>query len=375
MKKLTGLLAGIIAITIGVFFIYQNKTDTLVLTPEEQCKTDLQQQKEYLESEKYSTSITFDKYSIIPETGFTLKGLDTNSSRYAAEFKTRLKEELDKTGVNFAGQYSLVYVGMTGWGQNYFIVDRRNGQAFEFPYHALSLEFKKDSNLIVMNSKESIQKLLSEQPEGGCYFLNQEKVSELRPFYFKWEKNILNQIAPSEITPPVNAFWIDYFSDIKEGTSEEVAYFIRESKERIIEHTGQVPHSEGYTGFMFINAFPGILPQDFAGISTPYGDYSVAQNGELQFMGNAPSNAGALSAENIAQLLGNISKRLSVLIKTKGDVDVIFQKISEVTENTQSTLSKRLTSIGTYTYCLPRNDNFSTEECIAGINVDGTYYF
>lgn len=295
---------------------------------EEMCKNDLKEQEDYLNKETLSSLYTFDKYTVIStDDKFAPHALDANSSKYAREFKTKLREQLLTAEVNFARNYAIVAVGMTGWGNNYWIVNRRNGQAFEFPYHAYSLEFDVNSNLIIMNSKESIIKLLAENPEGGCYFLNQEKVSELRPFYFKWENEQLVLLAPidNKITPSVNQFWIDYLSDIPDGTPDPIVRFIREVKREVIADISRVPR-EGYSGFAIIKALPGILPEDFIGITTDYGDFRV-NNGELEFMGNAPSNAASLTLPGFTKLLENISKRLHKPISTTDEVDEILNII------------------------------------------------
>jgi hypothetical protein len=304
------------------------KDSTHSLTAEEQCAKDLAAQKDYLDREAYSSLHTFDKNPSLNEMRFAPQKADPNSSIYARLFRTKLNEQLINTPVNFDGSYSIVAVGMTGWGQNYWIVDRKTGHAYEFPYHAMSLDFKKESNLIIMNSKENILKLLNENPEAGCYYYNQEKVTDFRPFYFKWENSKLVLLAPIDIKPTVNTFWIDYSSDIPNGTSEPLVYFIRESKKRLIAATYKVPQSEGYTGFDLLKTFPSLLPEDFTGVETRYGNYKTI-NGELYFEGNSPSNAAALDIKGWQQLLQHLSKRLGVQTATTKDIDTILSHISQ----------------------------------------------
>jgi hypothetical protein len=304
------------------------KDSTHSLTAEEQCVKDLATQKDYLDHETYSSQYKFDKNPSLNEMRFAPQKADPNSSIHARLFRTKINQQLINTPVNFDGRYSIVAVGMTGWGQNYWIVDRKTGHAYEFPYHAMSLDFKKESNLIIMNSKENILKLLNENHEAGCYYYNQEKVTDFRPFYFTWENSKLALLAPTDIKPTVNMFWIDYSSDIPDGTSEPLAYFIREAKKTLIAATYKVPQSEGCTGFDLLKTFPSLLPEDFTSVGTHYGNYKTI-NGELYFEGNAPSNAAAIDIKGWQQLLQNLSKRLRVQTTTQKDIDTILSLISK----------------------------------------------
>ena len=190
-------------------FVSETKTLSEV---SEECKAELKEQADYLKEEKFSAMYTFDKYKVPVETNLKPIDLDVTSSQSAKNFRTRIREELSLKGINFAGHYSLVGVGMTGAGVHYWIVDRTNGKAYELPYrpyHSDFIDFRKDSNLIILNPKESIRKLLNEQPVPGCYFLNQDKNTDLRPFYFEWKDNALVLLDPKDITPPVSDFWND----------------------------------------------------------------------------------------------------------------------------------------------------------------------
>lgn len=292
----------------------------------EACAKDFADQTKYLNDEKYSDAFKFENYPVPSGSDTAAAPLDQNSSKYTYEFRTRLQKELADKGINFAGHYSLVRVGVAGWGDNYWIIDRKTRKAFEFPYHAVSLDFKKDSSLIVMNSKDTIRRLFTES-DGGCYYYNQQKVNDLRPFYFEWKNGVLTKLAPIDLVPPVNTFWIDYTNGTTEDISPALAHFIREVKKQIILDTGRVPQGEGYTGFMLIEAFPGIVPEDFTGVTTPYGNFLV-ENGKLQFVGNAPSNAADMTIEGIGVLFQNIAKRLSMPRDTVEDVEKILVKIS-----------------------------------------------
>lgn len=254
-----------------------------------------------------------------------LADLDENSSRYARTFRTKLREAVAETGINFAGRYSIVAVGMTGWGNNYWIIDRRNGRAWEFPFHAAALEFRADSRLIVMNPRDSIAQML-ETMGGGCPYLNQQRVSDLRPFSFSWNDDSLVQITPAESRPPVNTFWVDYLSGIPENTPVPESHFIRMVRTRVIASTRRVP-IEGYTGFMIIEALPGIVPEDFDGVPAVGGQYD-AVNGRLQFTGDGSLVAPGIEATGMSILLSRISARLGIPAATDRDEETIVARLS-----------------------------------------------
>jgi len=180
------------------------------------CADAILAQSQYLEKEKLSEDFSFEKY-VVSNTIITQPAdLDINSSQSARDFRTMIRNGL-KEGVNFAGHYSIVGVGMTGWGYNYWIVDRLNGKAYTFPYIQYELDFRKDSDLIIMNSKPIIKKALIEAESFGdiCspYGIGAQGIlyTDLRPFYFLWEDNKLKLLGPTDIKPPINKFWEEYF--------------------------------------------------------------------------------------------------------------------------------------------------------------------
>jgi hypothetical protein len=290
-----------------------------------ECADHLSTQAAYLDREPFAEDLVFERFPVPVFSGFRPAPLDPNSSRLTREFRTRLREELNAQGVNFAGHYSLVGVGMTGWGMNYWIVDRRNGRAVEFPFHATFLDFDPRSSLIIMNHRDSIVSLLRQQKEGGCFFLNQENAASLRPFYFNWGSDTLSRLAPQDLAPPVNSFWLDYLNDLPDTIPRPLAFFVRELRKGVIQALNRIPH-EGYSGFMLIEAFPGIEPTDFTGVSTRNGDYGVSA-GRLQFTGNASLDAPAMTLEGLTLLLKNIGRRLVLPASTEAEVAVLIAAI------------------------------------------------
>ncbi len=174
-----------------------------------ECERKIAAQKDALASDRLAGSETFARHPATESLHGRPADLDVSSNRYAREFRTRLREEIAKHGVNFAGAYSLVSVGMTGWGDNWYIVDRRKGTVTLFPYFAAFLDFRKDSALIVMNPKHAIENAMTEH-DVDCFFLNQQECTSLRSFYFVWDKGRLVLLGPKNIEPPRNRFWDEY---------------------------------------------------------------------------------------------------------------------------------------------------------------------
>ena len=177
------------------------------------CADAILAQNQYLENEKLSDKFTFEVYPI--NASFTAKpaDLDINSSKYAREFRTKIRQGLETEGINFAGHYSIVSVGMTGWGENHYIVDRINGKAYTFPYYAGFIDFRKNSNLVVINPKQTLLNEIVgiENNNDRCSPAYTGRISiyftDLRPFYFLWENNKLKLLGPNDIKLPINDFW------------------------------------------------------------------------------------------------------------------------------------------------------------------------
>ncbi|MFL5530118.1 MAG: hypothetical protein ACJ791_12195 [Gemmatimonadaceae bacterium] len=177
------------------------------------CQSWIQDQATFLRNERLADSLTFDRFPASRAARRVLASLDASTSRSARAFRTRLRAALDTAGINFAGAYTIVSVGMTGWGDNHWIVDRRTGRAQELPYKAVYLEFSPRSSLLIVNPRDSILKALRElqEPLNACAFLGPQRLTELRPIYFVWSDGTLRQIAPADARAEENRFWRDYF--------------------------------------------------------------------------------------------------------------------------------------------------------------------
>ena len=213
-KRNIFILAGVIVIII-VLSGFRLMRENSALDLDDPCAVALREQAEYLRQEKYTDQFTFKAYPAPALYTGPLAMVGTSSDPTARMFRTKLNEELTKTGVNFAGHYSIVSVGMTGWGDNFWIIDRSNGRTYPFPYKATYLDFAPDSELIVMDSKDHILESIKEQEQddyhNACAYMGPRRLAELRPLYFRWRSadEKLELLAGSH--PPENTFWRDFF--------------------------------------------------------------------------------------------------------------------------------------------------------------------
>ncbi len=194
----------------------KKEIDQDYINKNKECFDAYKKQKEYLDKETFSKEFTFDKYKSIYSEPEILKGLDLNFSKTAREFRTSIGYQLGNE-VDFDGKFTIVGVGMTGWDGPVWIVDRINGKAYEFPYqhYYFSLDYRKDSNLIIINSKDKIKEMHDTQE---CFYLNLSKEDkeilgayDLVPHYLLWENNQFRYLGPKEYTPAINYFLEDYF--------------------------------------------------------------------------------------------------------------------------------------------------------------------
>ena len=140
----------------------------------------------------------FEKYQI--KENYTQKpiSLDLESSYITKRFKTRLNWAIND-GVNFAGHYVIGSWGMTGIGYMLIVVDATNGKAYPFPFIAQTgFEFRKDSNLLIIDPVSEFKKLYDNNPENLCYAY----LESVRPYYFIWENNQFTLLGPKDNPPP-----------------------------------------------------------------------------------------------------------------------------------------------------------------------------
>ena len=153
---------------------------------------------------------TFNSYTVPVYTGpLAMLNLKT-SSKQVTNFKTAINNQLSSTGINFAGKYTLLSIGMTGWGLNYFLINRSTGKGIVVPYLIETVDTQKDSTLLKINpkSKEMEQTNDPENQFCGPTASNAQSADEYsfqaRPFYYIWDGTEFKSLGNSA---PVNTFW------------------------------------------------------------------------------------------------------------------------------------------------------------------------
>lgn len=98
---------------------------------------------------KYNPQTTFDDFPAEIYNG-PLADPDFSTNPEAKQFISRIKEAC-ANGINFAGHYTMVIWGCGTSCQTGVVVDRKTGKIFDGPTTFLGSEFKKESNMIIIN--------------------------------------------------------------------------------------------------------------------------------------------------------------------------------------------------------------------------------
>jgi hypothetical protein len=124
-----------------------------------------------------------------------------------------------------------------------------------------------------------------------------------------------------------------------ESEASVQAHFMERVKAKASEYKEAHPDanlvgfSGGFSGFLLIQAFPGLVPADFAGIQgrsisgESGGEYSE-RDGKLSFFGHAASDSANIPDSEMPKLLHKISTRLSMPVRSSADVDAIIARIA-----------------------------------------------
>jgi len=174
------------------------------------CAQEIINQNKAYSDDNFLLTETFDKYKVEVYSG-KLAMLNTRiSSTGANNFKTRINEELVKTDINFGGKYSLVSVGMTGWGENYFLIDRITGKGVIVPFRINFRDIQNNSSLLMVNHR--IDEFDDYGSDGDCASTGTygEFLPDLRPYYYVWDGKTFNPIGNPA---PVNKFWKEWNLD------------------------------------------------------------------------------------------------------------------------------------------------------------------
>ncbi len=106
-------------------------------------------------------------------------------------------------------------------------------------------------------------------------------------------------------------------------------YFNERLREGVIDRIGQP--IEGFVPFMFMQAFSGLVTEDFDGADALLGEYKIMEK-KLAFIvdegGPIHSAAEAISEEGMKTVFTNIQRRTNVLITTTDEVDGLLLSLA-----------------------------------------------
>ena len=109
---------------------------------------------------------------------------------------------------------------------------------------------------------------------------------------------------------------------INSGTTEVQAYFNEKLRDAVTDRIGQP--IEGFVPHMFLQAFPGLVPDDFDGVDALLGEYRMIGK-ELTFIVDnvSPihSAADAISEDGMKTVFINIQRRTNARITKTDEVD------------------------------------------------------
>lgn len=120
------------------------------------------------------------------------------------------------------------------------------------------------------------------------------------------------------------------FQNSEEGVNDEIAvgHFKNELELGVVKRIGQLIH--GVDAFILMNAFPKFVAEDFEGVESLEGMYTV-KNGELQFVRTKEqpitSAEQTIAEESYGLLLQNVSTRLGIKIENAQSVDVVLEAL------------------------------------------------
>ena len=121
--------------------------------------------------------------------------LNLRSHPMARMYRTSIREQLQKQGINFAGHYTIAVMGCGAGCSITAIVDARNGNAY-FP-RALDgwsvepgiYEFKEDEDVRTFRTDSRLLKII-----GAPRLSAQEKWGPGGVYYYEWKNNQLRQV-------------------------------------------------------------------------------------------------------------------------------------------------------------------------------------
>jgi hypothetical protein len=121
--------------------------------------------------------------------------LNLRSHRMARMFRTRIREQLQEEGINFAGHYTIAVMGCGTGCSTAAIVDARNGHAY-FPQvldgwsvEPGAYQFAENEDVRTFRTDSRLLKVIG-SPRLSAY----EKWGPSGIYYYEWKNNRLRQV-------------------------------------------------------------------------------------------------------------------------------------------------------------------------------------
>lgn len=150
---------------------------------------------------------TFEQYPVTETYSGPSATVDEASHAVAKRFYSYHVAALEK-GVTFAGKYTISDWAYTGIGQMFAVIDVETGKVYPFPYVVdWEFDFKVDSNLIVINPKDSVPAFdkLDETADVSC---DAKWFNDMKTYYFVFEDNEFRLLGPEDTSGLQTSTWL-----------------------------------------------------------------------------------------------------------------------------------------------------------------------
>lgn len=151
---------------------------------------------------------TFEQYPVTETYSGPSATVDEASHAVAKRFFSYHIAALEK-GVTFAGKYTISDWAYTGIGQMFAVIDVETGKVYPFPYVVdWEFDFKPDSNLIVINPKDSVPAFdkLDETADVSC---DAKWFNDMKTYYFVFEDNEFRLLGPENTSGLQTSTWLE----------------------------------------------------------------------------------------------------------------------------------------------------------------------
>lgn len=211
MRKLFVSVTLILAVAGGLYWLNSNIAAPASVPINETAAEKLLSQCQLYYRDVFSSAKEYATFADYPATT-TYTGpvatLDEDNHAVAKHFYSYHIAALEK-GVTFAGKYTISDWAYTGIGQMFAVIDVETGKVYPFPYVVdWEFDFKPDSNLIVINPKDSVPAFdkLDETADVSC---DAKWFNDMKTYYFVFEDNEFRLLGPENTSGLQTSTWLE----------------------------------------------------------------------------------------------------------------------------------------------------------------------